>query len=532
MIAENNYGKVLAVFSVFLIILFSNGVYSQEIQNEAEFAETGFELRHGILPDSPFYFVERFFDTFRGPESIAERKVSEVIVMAEKGNENATEKALVYYGRALERLQERSENREEVAERVANRTSIHLAVLAEVYEKVPEKVKPAIERAMENSVRGRERAIEALERMNPEKGEMVRERTIKRVVENTPDESQEGLQRALEAGGSDKTREQYQKEKNETTGGGNINQTGDNTQDSYNGETGDEEETYYCKTFPSEEGSNPLQKGDCIDSIHPNGGYPDSCINTTHLNETYCSNIDKGCIYSVIDCRNVRCGAENCDKCDSGACIRTEECSIKNEAVHVSDNCGDDGCDVGESINIHVAFDSGCLSKIPEYNSAKIYVQVDGMSTDGRCSIEHNKGDIQGMDIKCANVYCTTYGFCICNGEWKIPGTKIPSDCQGKTVLAWKVGLYYSPEFSPEYYIVGNHTALPTNPVFSASVPYGSFTFVGDGNCDSAIIGNTEYVCGKADNVCPEDYFSDETGTRPICDGSCLDPDCLTPVLS
>jgi len=49
-----------------------------------------------------------------------------------------------------------------VEELVARATSIHLEVLAEVYEKVPEQAKPAIERAMASSVRGHERAVEAL----------------------------------------------------------------------------------------------------------------------------------------------------------------------------------------------------------------------------------------------------------------------------------------------------------------------------------------------------------------------------------
>ena len=45
---------------------------------------------------------------------------------------------------------------------VANATSHHLDVLAEVYAKVPKEAKPAIEKAMNKSVRGREKAVEAL----------------------------------------------------------------------------------------------------------------------------------------------------------------------------------------------------------------------------------------------------------------------------------------------------------------------------------------------------------------------------------
>ncbi len=46
---------------------------------------------------------------------------------------------------------------------VGEATSIHLEILAEVYEKVPEQAKSAIERAMGVSIKGHDRAVEALE---------------------------------------------------------------------------------------------------------------------------------------------------------------------------------------------------------------------------------------------------------------------------------------------------------------------------------------------------------------------------------
>lgn len=51
-----------------------------------------------------------------------------------------------------------------VEQLVGKATSIHLEVLAKVYEKVPEQAKAAIERAMSVSVRGHERAVEALKK--------------------------------------------------------------------------------------------------------------------------------------------------------------------------------------------------------------------------------------------------------------------------------------------------------------------------------------------------------------------------------
>lgn len=55
-----------------------------------------------------------------------------------------------------------------VEQLVGKATSIHLEILAEVYEKVPEQAKPAIEKAMETSVKGHEKAVEALKK----KGDM------------------------------------------------------------------------------------------------------------------------------------------------------------------------------------------------------------------------------------------------------------------------------------------------------------------------------------------------------------------------
>ncbi|MCD6528603.1 hypothetical protein J7K44_03150 [bacterium] len=51
-----------------------------------------------------------------------------------------------------------------VEQLVGEATSIHLEILADIYEKVPEKAKEAVGKAMEVSVKGHEKAIEALEK--------------------------------------------------------------------------------------------------------------------------------------------------------------------------------------------------------------------------------------------------------------------------------------------------------------------------------------------------------------------------------
>ena len=138
----------------------------------------------GLTPDSPFYFLERIaesigtFFTF-GDLKKAERhailaaeRLAEARAIAGKGKPELTEKTLERYERQLqnsmarvEKAQAKGENAEKVIEvlaRVGQTTSKHLEVLAEVYEKVPEQAKPAIENAMKASVKGHEKAVEAL----------------------------------------------------------------------------------------------------------------------------------------------------------------------------------------------------------------------------------------------------------------------------------------------------------------------------------------------------------------------------------
>ena len=142
----------------------------------------------GLTPDSPFYFLEMIaeeivtFFTF-GDLKKAERhailaaeRLAEAQVIAGKGKSELTEKTLARYENQLEksmarveRAQTKGENTEKVMEvlaRVGQATSKHLEVLAEVYEKVPEEAKPAIENAMKVSIKGHEKAVEALKAQN------------------------------------------------------------------------------------------------------------------------------------------------------------------------------------------------------------------------------------------------------------------------------------------------------------------------------------------------------------------------------
>ena len=114
----------------------------------------------------------------------AEARLNRAKAKAEEGETAEVEEALEEF----ERLNKFGEEISEIAQGlgkdtttveqlVAKATSIHLKVLAEVYEKVPEQAKEAIERAMSVSVRGHERAVEALKEKGA-LGEIPEEATL------------------------------------------------------------------------------------------------------------------------------------------------------------------------------------------------------------------------------------------------------------------------------------------------------------------------------------------------------------------
>jgi|GEM_PF-382315 len=160
-----------------LIFLFSVGI--GVLAQETELPDPG------LTPDSPFYFLETIveeigtFFTF-GDLKKAERyavlaaeRLAEARALVDKDKPELAEKTLARYQTQLEKSMERAEkaqtrgkSTEEVMTRAGQATSKHLDVLAEVYEKVPDQTKPAIERAMEVSMRGHEKAVEALKAQN------------------------------------------------------------------------------------------------------------------------------------------------------------------------------------------------------------------------------------------------------------------------------------------------------------------------------------------------------------------------------
>ncbi len=180
---------ILIIILSFLLLSFGIQASAQEVDLPSP----------GLLPDSPFYFLEIIaeeigtFFTFGDLKkaerhaALAAERLAEAQVIAGKGKPELTEKTLARYENQLEksmarveRAESKGENTEKVMEvlaRVGQATSKHLEVLAEVYEKVPEQAKPAIENAMKVSVKGHEKAVEALKAQNA-LGEIPEEATL------------------------------------------------------------------------------------------------------------------------------------------------------------------------------------------------------------------------------------------------------------------------------------------------------------------------------------------------------------------
>ncbi len=169
---------VLITILSFLLLSFGIQIFAQDTDLPSP----------GLLPDSPIYFLETIaegivtFFTFGDLKkaeryaTLAAERLAEVQAVIEKGKSEFAEKTMARYENQLnnsiaraEKAQAKGQNTEKVMEviaRVGRATSKHLEVLAEVYEKVPEEAKPGIENAMKVSVKGHEKAVEALKAQN------------------------------------------------------------------------------------------------------------------------------------------------------------------------------------------------------------------------------------------------------------------------------------------------------------------------------------------------------------------------------
>lgn len=155
------------------------------------------EDKAGTTPDSPWYFMDRMFDGLQSAEKVQNEKAAEIEVMAEKGNQKATEKAVKAYEKSSERARKRIGNDPNRAEEAARQTSKHLSRFAALEENTSEQTRGALERAMNISASNRGRAISAINRTDPVRAESVAESTLMGVMNRTPEQAQKGLSNAL-----------------------------------------------------------------------------------------------------------------------------------------------------------------------------------------------------------------------------------------------------------------------------------------------------------------------------------------------
>jgi len=179
--------KGTIAISVLLLLVLSISAFAQPVMPDP-----------GILPNSPFYFIDTIFDNFRPASTVADRKVSEMVVMAENNDAQSFAIALNRYEKAMFKLQTQARESTSAMEQVAEQATKHLAVLSEVRSRVPTQAYYGIDTAMQESANGRENALSALKTANPQRYYIVSDQTIEYLNENTPEEAQEGVDIALE----------------------------------------------------------------------------------------------------------------------------------------------------------------------------------------------------------------------------------------------------------------------------------------------------------------------------------------------
>lgn len=184
---QNKTQKIL-ILGLALMLVSVSPVLAEELNSE----------KAGMTPDSPFYFMDRFGDMFQSSESLADEKVAEAKVMAEKNKSDAMNKALKHYNKAMEKRAKQAKGDEREAEEIAKQSTNHLTILAKVRAKVSEEAYSGLDTAINNSARNRESALEELGKNAPEKAEQVRNQTRQQIVNAAGEIVQEQIKKGLE----------------------------------------------------------------------------------------------------------------------------------------------------------------------------------------------------------------------------------------------------------------------------------------------------------------------------------------------
>ena len=161
----------------------SNIIIGLMLLGGVAFAKSAALPSAGITPGSPFFFLERLFEnietffTFGEANkaqrfiTLAEERLAEVKVLAERGDNDNVERASELYEKQFTEAKEKAKRSgdENALARVTEATSKHFTVLEEVIERVPEQAKISVQRALENSKQGQISALQALSRVNPDR---------------------------------------------------------------------------------------------------------------------------------------------------------------------------------------------------------------------------------------------------------------------------------------------------------------------------------------------------------------------------
>lgn len=145
----------------------------------------------GTLPDSPFYFFERIFEsvgslfTFGAKAKaeralrLAEERLAEAEALADKGKHSLAEKAVRRYNETRQKAEDLlnavkvPKIRFSIAKKAIEAAEKHIEVLEEIVKKVPDEAKEGLEHAIEVSRRGRDRIEKVFEDLNFEVEEEV-----------------------------------------------------------------------------------------------------------------------------------------------------------------------------------------------------------------------------------------------------------------------------------------------------------------------------------------------------------------------
>jgi hypothetical protein len=185
------------------------------------FAQAQNQPNPGMTPDSPLYFLDSFGESISmffafGAEKkaqramqIAEEKLAEAKVMAEKQKEKALEKANRKYEQFLDIAAQKAqqvseETKEKVLNMITEKISNHQIILTNLLDKVPEEAQSGIQNAIESSIRGLEEALRAVsgekQGEQPQQQQQPQEQTQEeaQIQEQTSSEQEEASSKIVE----------------------------------------------------------------------------------------------------------------------------------------------------------------------------------------------------------------------------------------------------------------------------------------------------------------------------------------------